>query len=133
MNDIITLDQNVLPAIDTGLVKMSQLQIFNAINEAIPLGDVKENEVINVAGYMRTTCNISKQDGSILENHPLLYIITSDGKTIACVSTTFQRRFIQLIELFGRPSSWPAPIPITIKKVPSNNKVFYAVSIVEDK
>lgn len=133
-NEIVEINQNTIPAVDLGFVKLSKTETFNMLNDARALGDVASDEVINVAGYLRSTCSLTTNDGVVEEDHPILYIFTADSKPIACVSITFQRRFLQLMEFFGTPSSWKKPIPLMVQKVASkNNRVFYSVKIKEDK
>lgn len=132
--ELIEVNQNTISPVDMGLMKLSREEIYNQLNDARALGDLAEDETIDVAGYLRSTCSLTTNDGVVEEDHPILYIFTPKNKPIACVSITFQRRFLQLVQFFGTPSTWKKTIPLVVKKVASkNNRVFYSVKIKEDK
>jgi hypothetical protein len=97
--------------------------VYKALNDATPLRDVV-GETLTVRDIIVQHVDVETEEGEIVEQ-PRTCLITASGDVYSATSNGIFSAVRNIIGIFGHPSTWEAPLKVTVEEKPTRRNAMY--------
>jgi hypothetical protein len=91
----------------------TKVEVLKALTDTESVDD-HLGEVINLANVVVQSIEVVDAETGEATPAPRIILVDADGTAYAAVSTGLLRSLENIFGILGQPSTWPAPLPITV-------------------
>lgn len=132
-----SLAESIMSMQDGRIAIMSTIQaetfeqkanVIALMNNTVP---VKEhlNKVIHLANVVVQPVTMVNESTGVVEDQPRITLIDAKGVSYHCTSKPVYRALSNIFGIMGKPSTWPAPLPITFSMGGSGTRQFLDLKV----